>query len=236
MSDDATNAVLQGAVETLTEALASAQADNKALRAEVRRLVKMVEGLTGQLDQLLADKVEEQKAELARLREEAREAAAKLAETQSSGTTDEADTQPETSGGASPEPEANGSTRPPGGGGKKPIPDHLERVHKTIKPDQCKACGGSRLQDASGRTIEEWDYVRAHLRARRTRLVDCTCEDCGATSTPSEPPMPFDRATCTMALVAWLLFAKCGLFLPLDRVRRDLELQGAHVSSSTLTR
>jgi len=53
-----------------------------ALRAEVRRLVKMVEGLTGQLDQLLADKVEEQKAELARLREEAREAAAKLAETQ----------------------------------------------------------------------------------------------------------------------------------------------------------
>lgn len=48
--------------------------------------------------------------------------------------------------------------------------------------------------------------------------------------------MPFDRPTCTMAMLAWLLFAKCGLFLPLDRVRRDLQLQGAAIPSSTLTR
>lgn len=240
--DATTNAVLQDVVKALTEALARAQADNKALRTEVRRLVKMVEGLTGQLDQLLAEKDEERKAELARLREEAKEAAAKLAEAQVQGAPaqDAAEPKPdsEESRGTSPDGGAVGdsSSRPPGGGGKKPIPGHLDREKKRLRPDQCQKCGGTRLQDTGERIIEEWDYVRAHLRARRTHLVACDCEDCGATTTASEPPMPFDRATCTMAMLAWLLFAKCGLFLPLDRVCRDLELQGAPIPSPTLTR
>ncbi len=63
-----TIALLHDVISTLKGALVSAQADNEALRAEVRRLVKMVEGLTGQLDQLLAGKNEERRAELARLR------------------------------------------------------------------------------------------------------------------------------------------------------------------------
>ena len=48
--------------------------------------------------------------------------------------------------------------------------------------------------------------------------------------------MPFDRAACTFALMAWLCFAKVGLFLPLDRIRRDFRDQGATIPSSTLTR
>ncbi len=48
--------------------------------------------------------------------------------------------------------------------------------------------------------------------------------------------MPFERPTCTMAMLAWLLFAKCGLFLPLDRICRDLVLQNAAIPSATLTR
>ena len=48
--------------------------------------------------------------------------------------------------------------------------------------------------------------------------------------------MPFDRASCTFALMAWLCFAKASLFLPLDRLQRDFEEQGVHLPSSTLTR
>lgn len=48
--------------------------------------------------------------------------------------------------------------------------------------------------------------------------------------------MPFDRAACTFALMAWLCFAKAALFLPLDRLQRDFEDQGVHLASSTLTR
>lgn len=48
--------------------------------------------------------------------------------------------------------------------------------------------------------------------------------------------MPFDRAACTFAMMAWLCFAKCGLFLPLDRIQRDFEDQGGRIPSSTLTR
>ncbi len=53
---DPTTELLQGVVQTLTKSLSATQADNQALRSEVLRLVKMVEGLTRQLDELLADK------------------------------------------------------------------------------------------------------------------------------------------------------------------------------------
>lgn len=48
--------------------------------------------------------------------------------------------------------------------------------------------------------------------------------------------MPFERASCTMGMLAWLCFAKVGLFLPLDRLRRDFAEQGVKLSSSKLTR
>jgi len=64
----------------------------------------------------------------------------------------------------------------------------------------------------------------------------CRCAKCERRVTPPQPPMPFDRAACTFAMMAWLCFAKCGLFLPLDRLQRDFEDQGGHLASSTMTR
>ncbi len=48
--------------------------------------------------------------------------------------------------------------------------------------------------------------------------------------------MAFERAACTFEMMAWLCFAKVGLFLPLDRMQRDFEDQGARIPSATLTR
>jgi hypothetical protein len=48
--------------------------------------------------------------------------------------------------------------------------------------------------------------------------------------------MPFERASCTFEMMAWVLYAKCALHLPLDRQRRDFALQGATISTAMITR
>jgi transposase len=48
--------------------------------------------------------------------------------------------------------------------------------------------------------------------------------------------MPFDRAACTFTMMAWVCFAKAGPFLPLDRLCRDYDDQGAPIPSATLNR
>ena len=83
---------LQAELQAQREEAARAREESKR---EVARLVAMVEGLTGQLDQLLRDRDEERRAELARLREEARAAAARAAEGSSDDGTPSGATRPE---------------------------------------------------------------------------------------------------------------------------------------------
>ena len=199
---------------------AAKQADES--RREIIRLIKMVEGLTGQLDVLLRDRNEERRAELAKLREEARVALELVpapAETEKPA--------PITKGSSGGKRDAHG---------RKPIPPELPRETTREKPEQCSSCGGSRLNQKKVLVSEEWDYVRAHLRVRRSERVLCECLDCFEQVLPEQAPMPFERAACTFSMMAWLCFAKVGLFLPLDRVQRDFRDQGAHIPSSTLTR
>lgn len=93
------------------------------------------------------------------------------------------------------------------------------------------------MDGAQTEPIEEWDYVRAHLRVRSTVRVGCTCADCGAvTPPPPAPPMPMDRASCTFAMIAWLCYSRCGLFLPLDRLVKEFAAAGARIPSATATR
>ena len=209
----------------------SARAREESQR-EIARLVAMVEGLTGQLDRLLRDRDEERRAELAKLREEAKATAARAAELASG---DEAPSEAAGSEPPSP-PEGRAARRRRSNHGRGPIPSKVPRDTREMKPPTCDQCGGERLLILEKLVSEEWDYVRAHLRCRRTERTVCRCADCEARVTPPQPPMPFDRAACTFAMMAWLIFAKCGLFLPLDRLQRDFEDQGAHIASSTLTR
>jgi len=223
--DPSTTTALLSVIETLRDT-------NGALRAEMARLVKMVEGLTQQLDILLAQQGEERRAELAELRAEARA----IAEAQAV-----AETQAQLSGETSSPPDEGASakaprSRPRSKHGRGALPANLPRDVQTLRPEVCEACGCEELLVAETLVSEELDYVRAHLRVRRTERTVCRCLHCNERVTPEQPPMPFDRAACTMDMMAWLLFAKCGLFLPLDRLRRDLERQGAPVASSTLTR
>ncbi len=220
---------LQAELQAQREEAARAREESKR---EVARVGALVGGLPGLLHPLLRAGADERRAYFARLRAVARAAAARAAE----GSSDDS----ASSGAASPEPppssESRAARRRRSKHGRKPIPPRVPRDTREVYPPACDQCGGEQLLILEKLVSEEWDYVRAHVRCRRTVRTVCRCKDCEARVTPPQPPMPFDRAACTFAMMAWLLFAKCGLFLPLDRVQRDFEDQGAHIASSTLTR
>jgi transposase len=228
---------------------------NRALEDALRqisRLTLMVEGVTGQLDALLGEQAEERRGELRRQREEAltkaraaaQAAEAALAENESTAApgseaqtscTDGSGDDSACSGDDAEEEPGADDSKPHGGGGRGPRPDLPEDAN-TLRPDMCGDCGGDNLIIKETRTSLEMHYVRAHLRWLKTLREIVECKDCDAETTPPQPPMPFERATCTFALMAWLCFARCGLFLPLDRLRRDFEAQGARIPSATLDR
>lgn len=250
---------LQAQLEMLKQQLETQQArhakEREADRRQIERLVKMVEGLTRQLDELLADKADQRRAEVARLRKEAlaaKEAAkagastapdAAVAPTSAaeSSAASSAVAVPEATPEASVDPGPAPDAEPPAKRdehGRAAKSSTMEREGRVLGPDACGKCGGKRLRD-SGRTepIEEWDYVRAHLRIRSTVRVGCTCEDCGAvTPPPPPPPMPMDRASCTFAMLAWICYSRCGMFLPLDRLLKEFAAAGVRIPSATATR
>lgn len=243
---DTSAPALLAIIESLTRALdaqreETAKAREEAAkareeaRAEIARLVTMVEGLTQQLDALLGEKHEERRAELTRQREEARALAeAAMQATGSEPSSNSAGESESTGSGGSEDNKA--PVRKRDKHGRAPKPAHLPRDTTKLKPTECAVCGGSRLLVGKTLISEEYSYVRAHVRVTRTERTMCDCADCSAHLVPEQPPMPFDRAACTFAMMAWLCFAKCGLHLPLDRLVRDFEDQGAPIPSATLTR
>lgn len=199
-----------------TSALARLQATNDALTAElaasrqtIARLVAMVESLTQKLDILLHGRDEARGAEKPTSQPPAR---------------------------------APAPARPPKAPGRDehgrsaPPPNLPRDEAPAIRPERCDRCEHERLLAGEQLVSEEYDFVRSHVRIRKTVRQVCRCASCDARVTPAQPPMPFDRAACTFGMMAWLLYAKCGLFLPLDRLRRDFEKQGAPLPSATLTR
>lgn len=231
-STDTLLLVIRTLTTQLDEQRRAAQRQQRATEAAVARLMAMVEGLTRQLDELLRDRDEERRAELATVQAEARDAAQAAA---AAAQAPAAAAAPAAADTAPPPPT---KLRNRHEHGKSPIPSELARDERESRPNGCSACGSANVHDRVGPDpIEEYDYVRAHIRVRRTHRYGCACGDCGAyTPPPPPPPMAFDRASCTFALMAWLCFAKCALFLPLDRLRRDFEAQGVRLPSATLTR
>lgn len=226
---------LQATISGLEATIATQRRAADHQRGDIARLVTMVEGLTKQLDVLLNDQAMAQRAELARLREQAKAALAAAAVSAAAGGSSPTGGPPP--GPPTLPPESKGKADPNRSKhGRGIVPSHLERDVHTVLPDRCAGCKGTSLGAVDTLVTEEYDYVKAHLRVRRTeRTVGC-CSDCGVRVTPPQPPMPFDRAACTFGLMAWMLYMKAGLFVPLDRLGRELERQGARIPSATLTR
>jgi hypothetical protein len=118
--------------------------------------------------------------------------------------------------------------------GRKPLPSHLEAEEHSFKPDRCEHCGGDRLTDADVVVEEKLHVVKEHQRRRRIARTTCKCRDCGKRTTPRSLPAPYERSKVTCEWLAWLIYQKFVLLVPLDRIRRDLAGRGTHLAMGTL--
>ena len=116
--------------------------------------------------------------------------------------------------------------------GRKPLPKHLLADEATVYPERC-ACG---CEDFvwTDEVIEEKLDIKAHQRRRRTRRKTGRCVDCGTRTTAEAPPSPFARSKVTCEWLAWLVAQKFRLIVPLDRIRLYLGAQGLALSESFL--
>ena len=150
MSESATIRALTAVIESLqaeVSALRSQMAKQQdAYANEIRRLVTMVEGLTKQLDVLLRDQDDARRAEVARLRNEAREAKQKAEAMQVTPAPPPNDASPSngespdaSTPASNPEPAAPEPTSRRHNHGRRPIPEHVPRDTTRRNPDDL--CG-----------------------------------------------------------------------------------------------
>jgi len=118
--------------------------------------------------------------------------------------------------------------------GRKPVPNHLEAETHVLRPDQCAGCGGTKLDFADEVVEEKLHVVKEHQRRRVVRRKTCRCRACGTRTTPRSLPAPYERSKVTCEWLAWLVYSKLVLLMPLDRIRRDLAERGVHMAMSTL--
>lgn len=113
-------------------------------------------------------------------------------------------------------------------------------VHETEhRPEACGTfgCEGTAedLRVVDEVVHEWWDYVEGYIRRRRQRCKTCKCEECGQRTTAEPAELaPFARASCSIALLVHVLYAKFALHLPLERQAADFTRRGVRLAPSTL--
>ncbi|MCB9508470.1 MAG: IS66 family transposase [Myxococcales bacterium] len=118
--------------------------------------------------------------------------------------------------------------------GRQPLPEHLEVVSESHRPDVCRHCGAGDLRVIGEERVDKLDTVREHLRTRRIVRKTCRCNTCNKTTTAEMPPMPWAKSKVTSNVVAHVVHQKVGLHVPLDRMRRDFAVRGVPIAISTL--
>lgn len=118
--------------------------------------------------------------------------------------------------------------------GRKPVPEHLVAEEHTVVPDACSGCGGNRLNAIDEEVEVKLHTVAEHQRRRVVHRKVCRCQDCGVRTTAESLPAPFARSKVTCEWLAWLVWMKFVMLVPLDRIRLDLAGRGIKVSMSFL--
>src|SRR3954470_4682020 len=116
------------------------------------------------------------------------------------------------------------------------LPAHLPRVEVLvdIEDKSCPCCGGA-LHVIGEDTGEMLDIVPAVLRVRVTRRPRYACRACEeAVVQAPAPERPITGGMATEALLAHVLVAKYGDFLPLYRQAGLFARQGIELDRSTL--
>ena len=118
--------------------------------------------------------------------------------------------------------------------GRNPVPEHLVAEEHTAVPDACSGCGGTRLNVIDEEVEVKLHTVAEHQRRRVVHRKVCRCQDCGVRTTAESLPAPFARSKVTCEWLAWLVWMKFVMLVPLDRIRVDLAGRGVRVAMSFL--
>src|SRR6478609_2817741 len=116
------------------------------------------------------------------------------------------------------------------------LPAHLPRVEVLVDVEDkaCPCCGGA-MHVIGEDTSEMLDIVPAVLRVRVVRRPRYGCRACeGAVVQAPAPERPVTGGMATEALLAHVLVAKYGDFLPLYRQAQIFARQGVDLDRSTL--
>src|SRR3954453_13604279 len=116
------------------------------------------------------------------------------------------------------------------------LPAHLPRVEVLVDVEDksCPCCGGA-LHVIGEDTSEMLDIVPAQLRVRVIRRPRYACRACEAAVVQAPAPeRPITGGMATEALLAHVLVAKYGDFLPLYRQAQIFARQGIALDRSTL--
>ena len=118
--------------------------------------------------------------------------------------------------------------------GRKPLPAHLPAEEHTLHPECCGCCGGANLEIIDEVLEAKLTVVKEHQRRRVVHRKTGRCRDCGERTTARSLPAPFERSKVTCEWLAWLIYMKFVLLVPLDRIRRDLKSRGVPLAMGFL--
>jgi transposase len=131
-----------------------------------------------------------------------------------------------------PRPESPNKPRRPTG--RKPLPGHLPAEEHVLRPTACDCCGSTDLEMVDEVVETKLHVVKEHQRRRVVRRKTARCKGCGERTTAASLPAPFARSKVTCEWLAWLVWMKFVLLVPLDRIRRDLAARGVKLAMSFL--
>jgi transposase len=136
-----------------------------------------------------------------------------------------------------PRSEPENAQSPRGTPRRGPLPANLERQVEEHPVDSTRiACCETPLLEARDPLVQERrDFVKAHVRVHRLELHRAECLCCGAMHTAETPPVAMPNGSMTASLIAFIVYGKCGLHLPLVRIIEDLAAKGLPIPKTTMS-
>jgi transposase len=214
--------------------------ENEALRAEMRSLLERLDAALAQNAELVAQvaKLNERVAELLPVakRKARKSKPVTPSEAPAPTLTDEQrrafENRPRPPVKPPKDPSRGRRTAKPSG--RKALPRHLEAEEHEHRPDACGHCQSTALDVVDVVIEEKLHVVKEHQRRRVVRRKTCRCRACGKRTTARSLAAPYARSKVTCEWLAWLVYQKFALLVPLDRIRRDLATHGVHIAMGTL--
>ena len=103
-------------------------------------------------------------------------------------------------------------------------------------PSEEVPCCSTPLLEAQEPLVQERrDFVPAQVRVHRLTLHRARCVACGTLHTAPKPPLALPNGSLTASLIAFIVYGKCGLHLPLARLIEDLKAKGLQMAKSTMS-